>query len=98
MEQLLGASPFDDRPPQASQCVAEQLTVCVREIGRVVAAVEQPLRFRDAIGDVRRRTVDLPHAGMESLERACVLGGPDLSRRHTLVVDPQPTVAQGARL
>jgi hypothetical protein len=55
----------------------------------VVAAPDQPLRFRDAIGEVRRGHVDLPHAGMKSLERVCVLGWRDLSRRHTSVVGPQ---------
>jgi hypothetical protein len=86
VEQLLGAFPFDDRLPQASQRVAEQLTVCLREIGSVVAAPDQPLSFRDSIGEVRRGHVDLPHAGMESRERVCVVGWRDRSRRHTFVV------------
>jgi hypothetical protein len=89
VEQLLGVAPFDDRSSQASQRVAEQLTVCVREIGSVVVAPDQPLRFRDSICEVRRRNVDLPHAGMESLERVRVLGGSDLSRRYGFVVGPE---------
>ena len=89
VQQWLGASPFDDRPPQASQRVAEKLTVRVREIGSVVAAPDQSLRFRDSIGEVRRRHVDLPHAGMQPIERVCVLGWRDLSRRHRFVVAPQ---------
>jgi hypothetical protein len=47
------------------------------------------LSFRNAICEVRRRTIDLPHAGMEALERVRVLGWRDLLRRHTFVVGPE---------
>jgi hypothetical protein len=55
----------------------------------VLTAPDQPLRLRDSIGEVRRRTIDLPHAGMQPLERLRVLGWSDLSRRYRLVVSPQ---------
>ncbi len=38
MQQLLGGATVDDRPPQASQCATEKLTVGVSKRGRVVAA------------------------------------------------------------
>ena len=53
------------------------------------AVVNQPLRLRDSIREVRRRHIDLPHAGMQPLERLRVLGRRDLSRRYRLVVGPQ---------
>ncbi len=55
----------------------------------MIAARNQPLSFRNSIGEVRRRHVDLPHAGMQPLERVRVLGWRDLSRWHVLVVGPE---------
>ena len=55
----------------------------------MVAALNQPLSFRDSIGEVRRCNVDLAHAAMQPLERVCVLGWRDFSRRHKFVVGPQ---------
>jgi hypothetical protein len=88
-QQLLGGAPVCDRPPQISQCVAEKLPVPVSERLSVVAAPKKPVSLRDSVREVRRRDIDLPHAGMQPLERVCVLGWRDLSRRHTFVVGPQ---------
>ena len=55
----------------------------------VGAVADQPLRFRDSIREVRRRQIDLAHAGMLPLERLRILGWRDVSRRHRLVVGPQ---------
>ena len=53
------------------------------------AVADQRLRLGDSIREVRRSHVDLPHAGMQPLERLRILGWRDVSRRHRLVVGPQ---------
>src|ERR687897_2259562 len=67
VQQLLAGAPVVDRPPQASQRVTEKLTVGVSKRRRVVAATNQPLRLRDSISEMRRRGIDLPHAGVQAL-------------------------------
>ena len=89
VQQLLGGAPVADRPPQTSQRVAEKLPVRVSERRSVVAARNELLRLRDSIREVRRREIDLPHAGMQPLERVRVVGWRDLSRWHRFVVGPQ---------
>ena len=89
VQQLLGGAAVADRSSQASQRVAEKLPVRVSERRSVVAAPDQPLSLRDSIREVRRREIDLPHAGMQPLERVRVVGWRDLSRRHRFVVGPQ---------
>jgi hypothetical protein len=89
VQQLLGGAPVGDRLLQASQCVAEKLPIRVSECRSAVAAPNQPLSLGDSIREVRRRDIDLPHAGMQPLERVCILGWRDRSRQHRLVVDPQ---------
>ena len=88
VQQLLGGAAVADRSPQASQRVAEKLPVRVGELRSVVAARNESLRLRDSIREVRRREIDLPHAGMQALERVRVVGRRDLSRRHRFVVGP----------
>ena len=56
---------------------------------RLGAVADQPLRFRNSIREVRRRQIDLAHAGMVPLECLRILGWRDVSRRHRLVVGPQ---------
>src|SRR6266540_2815604 len=72
VQQLLGASPVANRPPQASQRVAEKLPIRLSERRSLVAAPNKPLSLRDSIREVRRRDVDLPHAGMQPLKRTRV--------------------------
>ncbi len=55
----------------------------------MVAARNELLSLRDPVREVRRRDIELPHAGMEPLERIGVAGWGDLSRRHRFVVGPQ---------
>ena len=78
VQQLLGGAAVADRAPQASQRVAEKLPVRVSELRCVGAVANQPLRLRDSIREVRRRQIDLPHAGMQPLERLRVLGWRDV--------------------
>jgi hypothetical protein len=47
------------------------------------------LSLRDSIREVWRRDIDLPHAGMQPLERIRVVGWRDLFRRYRFVVGPQ---------
>ena len=88
VQQLLGGAAVADRPPQASQRVGEKLPVRVGELRSEVAARNELLRLRDSIREVRRRDIDLPHAGMQALERVRVVGWRELSRRHRFVVGP----------
>ena len=53
------------------------------------AVVDQPLSLRDSISEVRRRHIDVPHAGMQSPERLRILAWRDVSGQHRLVVGPQ---------
>ncbi len=69
VQQLLGGAPVDDRPPQVPQRVGEKLPVRVGELRSDVAARNPMLSIRDSIHEVRRRDIDLPHAGMQALER-----------------------------
>lgn len=55
--------------------MAEKLPVRVRERRSVVAAGNEPLGLRDSIREMRRRDIELPHAGMQPSERICVVGG-----------------------
>ena len=68
-----------DRAPQASQRVAEKLPVRVIKLRCLGAVADQPLRLRDSIREVRRSHIDLPHAGMQPLERLRILGWRDVS-------------------
>ena len=54
---------------------AEKLPVRVGERRSVVAARNELLGLRDSIREMRRRGIELPHAGMQPLERICVVGG-----------------------
>ena len=74
VQQLLGGAAVGDRSPQASQRVAEQLPVRVRERRSEVAARNELLRLRNSIREVRRRDIDLPHTGMQPRERIRVVG------------------------
>ena len=74
VQQLLGGAAVADRSSQASQRVAEKLPVRVGERRSEVAARNELLSLRDSIREVRRRDIELPHAGMQPLERIRVVG------------------------
>jgi hypothetical protein len=89
MQELLRGVAVDDRPPQASQRLTEKFPVRVTELRGAVAAPDQRLSLLDSIREVRRRHVDLPHAGVQPLERVGVFGWSNLSRRHRFVMGPE---------
>ena len=80
VQQLLGGAAVADRSPQASQRVAEELPVRVGERRSAVAVRNEPLGLLDPIREVRRRDIELAHAGMQLLERTGVLGWRDVLR------------------
>ena len=73
VQQLLDGPAVVDSSPQASERVAEELPVRVRERRSAVAARNQSLSVRDSIREARRRHIELPHAGMQPLERIGVV-------------------------
>jgi hypothetical protein len=89
VQKLLGCSPIDDRAPQAPQRLAEKLPSPVIKVRCLGAVVDQPLGFRNAISEVRRRQIGPSHAGVVPLKRLRKLGWRDPLRRHRLVVGPQ---------
>ena len=74
VQQLLFGAAVAACSSQASQRVAEELPVRVGERRSEVAARNELLRLRDPIREVRRRDIELPHAGMQPLERVGVIG------------------------
>ena len=86
---LLGGVPLTDRPRQPSQRVAQKLAVRIPKIRGLGAVADQRLRLRDAIREVGRNEIDLPHAGVQPLKRLRVLGWCDVPVGHRLVVGPQ---------
>jgi len=69
MQQLLIGAAVADRAAQPRQRVAEQSARRLTELRGARAVANQPLRLCDPIGEVRRRNVDLAHAGMQPHER-----------------------------
>jgi hypothetical protein len=74
VQQLLGIATLADPSSQVSQRVGEQLPVRVGERWSVVAARHELLGLVDAIREVRRRDIELAHAGMQPFERSGVAG------------------------
>jgi hypothetical protein len=72
VQQLLAA--LADHSSQTSQRVAEQLPVRVGERRSAVAARHKLLSRLDSIREMRRRDIELAHAGMQPLERIGVVG------------------------
>ncbi len=89
VEQLLGGVPLTDRPRQRSQTVAQQLAVSIPKIRSSGAVVDQRLRRRDALREVGRNEIDLPHPSVQPLERLRILGWFDVTVGNRLVVRPQ---------
>ena len=89
VQQLFGRAPPSDRPPQISQRVTQKLPVRIPEVRSVVAAINEPLRLGDAIREVWRSKIDLPHTSVQPLKCLRILGWRDLLGRYRLVVGPQ---------
>jgi hypothetical protein len=89
VEQLLGGVPLTDRPRQLSQRVAQKLTVRIPKIRGSGAAADQRLCLRDAIREVGRSEIGLPHASVQLLERQRILRWFDITVEYGLVVSPQ---------
>jgi hypothetical protein len=71
VQQLLGGAAVSDGSSQVPQPAAEEHPVSVVECWR---AGDVPGSVRDALGEVRRRDVDHPHASVQPLERIRVGG------------------------
>jgi hypothetical protein len=88
VQQLLGCASLTDGKPQRSQRVTQKLPVRIPEVRSVGTVANQPLRLRDAIREVRRREIDLPHASVQPLESLRIVGWRDIWRRHRFEVGP----------
>ena len=73
VQQLLGTAALANCLSQVSQCVGEQLSVRVGELRSLAAACHELLSRVDAIREVRRRNIEIAHAGMQPLERIGVV-------------------------
>src|SRR3954468_20784422 len=89
VQQLLGGAGVIDRPPQVPQCRTEKLPIRVGERGCVVGARDESWRLRDPIGEMRRRDVQIPEAGMEPRKGIRVDRWCDPSKRDRFVVRPE---------
>ena len=67
--------------PRLSRAPAQEIPVSVGERRRLVAVGDELLSLRDSVGEVRRRDIELAHAGMQPPERMRVAGGRDLPTR-----------------
>ena len=89
VQQLLGGAAVARSLVAGFATCCEKLPVGVGERRSEVGARNEMLGLRDSIGEVRRRDIDLPHAGMQPLERVRVVGRCELSGCTRLVVGPQ---------
>jgi len=89
VEQLLGGFPLTDRPRHLSQRVAQKLAVGIPKFRGLGVVADQRLRLRDAIREVGRNEIDLPHASVQPLKRLRILGWYDVTVGYRLVVGPQ---------
>jgi hypothetical protein len=83
VEQLLGGVPLIDRPRRLSQRVAQKLAVGVPKIRGLGVAADQRLRLRDAIREVGRNEIGLPHASVQPHKRLRILGWCDVPVGHS---------------
>jgi hypothetical protein len=67
VQQLLGCGSLADRSPQVSQRRAEKRPVVGGQRRSAAAVCDELLSFRDAIREVRRREIDLPHTSVQPL-------------------------------
>jgi len=88
VEQLLGGFPLTDRPRHLSQRVAQKLAVRIPKIRGLRTVADQRLRLCDAIREVGRNEIDLPHSSVQPLKRLRILGW-DVTTGYRLVVGPQ---------
>ena len=89
VQQLLGGAALTDRTRRRSQCVAQKLAVRIPKIRGLGTVVDQRLRLRNAIREVGRDEIDLPHSGVQPPERLRILGRLDVTVGYRLVVGPQ---------
>jgi hypothetical protein len=89
VEQLLGRVPLTDRPRRLSQRGAQKLAVRIRKTRGSGTAGDQPLRLRDAIREVGRNEIDVPHASVQPLKRLRIFSWCDVTGGHRFVVGPQ---------
>src|SRR3954469_10390020 len=79
VQELLGGFAVGDGLIQGSQRVAEKRPVAILEGRSVFAALDHSKILGDSVCEVRRRDIDLPHAGMPACRRSsawayCVRG------------------------
>ena len=74
VQQLFGGTAVADDSSPTSKRGVEKLSVRVRKRRSAVAARNELLCLRDSIREVRRRDIELPHAGMQPLEGIGVVG------------------------
>jgi hypothetical protein len=89
VEELLWAVPLTDRPRHLPQRVAQKVAVRIPKIRGLGAVAHQRLRLRNAIGEVGRNEIALPHASVQALKRLRILGWRDITQEYGLVVSPQ---------
>src|SRR5580765_2270323 len=82
VEELLVGVPLTDRPLQLPQCVAQKLAVRIPKIRGLGAVADHRLRLRDAIREVGRNEIALPHASVQELSTYAYSAGAT-SRRDT---------------
>src|SRR5260370_314957 len=75
VQQLLSGAAVADHPSQAPQRVAEEVPVRIGECRSAVAARDELLSLLDSVREVRRRDIELGHAGMQTLKRTGVVLG-----------------------
>ena len=74
VQRLFGRAPRNNCPRQVAQPVAQELPVPVAQIWSVGADVNQPLRLRDAISEVRSRKIDVLQTSVQPYECVRILG------------------------
>src|SRR5437588_3247137 len=88
VQQLLVGAAAGNGGRQTLQRLAEKFPVRVNKPWGLGAVTEQRLCLRDAISEMRRRPLDLLHAGMQPHERLRILRWRDWGRQG-LVVGPK---------
>jgi len=88
VQQLLGSVPLTDRKAQRSQRTAQKLPIRIPELRSEGAVADKPLSLGDAIREVRRSEIDLPHTRVQPCERLRILGWRHIFKRDGLIVGP----------
>jgi hypothetical protein len=64
VQQLLPSAAALDRAPHGSQCAVEQFPPRVSKLRSLRTVANEQLRLRDSIREVRRKQIDVTHAGV----------------------------------